>query len=57
MNADRKVDFGFGCMHLPVVSFHVTCKTQDGPTFRYARIRENPGTRLNTRFFRGKPLE
>ena len=39
------------------VSFHVTCKTQDGPTFRYARIRENPGTRLNTRFFRGKPLE
>lgn len=53
-------------MHLPLynryadkthVSFHVTCKTQDGPTFRYARIRENPGTRLNTRFFRGKPLE
>lgn len=38
------------------VSFHVTCKTQDGPTFRYARIRENPGTRLNTRFFRGKPF-
>ena len=42
---------------LTTVSFHVTCKTQDGPTFRYARIRENPGTRLNTRFFRGKPLE
>lgn len=57
LTRERFMEMLHRCMGEVDVSFHVTCKTQDGPTFRYARIRENPGTRLNTRFFRGKPLE
>ena len=38
------------------VSFHKTCKTQDGPTFQHEKMWKTPGNGLNTRFFRGKPL-
>ena len=39
------------------VSFQETCKTQDGPTFQHEKMWKTPGNGLNTRFFRGKPLE